>query len=48
MAHKKKPIKIQIFKMRNNELFQEKGIKTRQNFVISYKSLLGYENLQVN
>jgi len=32
----KKPIKIQIFKMNNNELFQEKGLKTCENFVISY------------
>ena len=48
MAHKKKkPIKIQIFKMRHNKLFPEKGIKTRENFVISYTSLLGYENLRV-
>ena len=44
MAHKKKkPMKIQISKMRNNELFQEKGIKTRENFVIRYNSLQGYE-----
>ena len=27
LATRKIPIKIQIFKMRNNELFQEKGIK---------------------
>ena len=48
LATKKIPIKIQIFKMRNNELFQERGIKTRDNFVFSYNSLGGYENPRVN
>ena len=48
LTTKKKPIKIQIFKMRNNEVFQEKSIKTRDNVVFSYNSLGGYENPRVN